>query len=164
MLYKAESDNRVFTYSDYKVADWTNIKAYLNSVDFFQLFHSNQPAAVIIDDFYHVINTLYRAVCSTKSISVSKKSRLVKYPYRIRRLLRKKATAWRIRRTFRTPESIASYKKLASECKSAIHSFTLHYENQLITNANIGSFTGTLIVNCAVNPLSARSATSTAHC
>jgi hypothetical protein len=76
--------------------------------------------------------------------------RFIKYPYRIRRLLRKKAAAWRLQRTFKTSESIASYKKLSSECKSAIHSFMLHYENQLITNANIGSFLDTQIVNYAV--------------
>jgi hypothetical protein len=32
------------------------------------------------------------------------------------------------------------YRRLASECKSAIHSFMLTYEKQLIANGNVGSF------------------------
>jgi hypothetical protein len=54
---KADSDNRDFTLCDCKFADWTNIKAYLDSVEFYQLFHRDQPASVIIDQFYHIINS-----------------------------------------------------------------------------------------------------------
>ena len=140
VLQKSVSDSNVFRSFDFKFADWSSIKAYLNNVDFFQLFNSNQPPSVIMDEFYQIINKCIELYVPQKRNAVSRKSRLVKYPYCIRRLLRKKATAWRIHRTFHTAESLASYKKVASECKSAIYSFMLTYENQLIANANIGSF------------------------
>ena len=50
------------------------------------------------------------------------------------------ATAWRLYRTFRTPPTLQSYKSIATECKSAIYSYMLTYENQLLANANLGSF------------------------
>jgi hypothetical protein len=109
-------------------------------VDFYNLFQSNQPASVLLDEFYRIICTCIELYVPVRCNVTSKKSRLVKYPFSIRRLLRRKAVAWRVYRAFKTSESLISYKKAASSCRSAIYAFTLKYENQLITNANIGSF------------------------
>jgi hypothetical protein len=62
------------------------------------------------------------------------------HPYSVRRKLCKKSQAWRVYHDFRIPESLASYRKDASECKSAIYSFTAHYENMLVSIDNIGAF------------------------
>jgi hypothetical protein len=62
------------------------------------------------------------------------------YPPNNRRKLRKKATAWRVYRTYKTPGSLASYKKLASQCRSAIYSFALSREDQLVEKGNVGKF------------------------
>jgi hypothetical protein len=64
----------------------------------------------------------------------------LKYPAYIQRKILKKASAWRIFCAFKTPESLASYKKIASQCKSAIYSHVLHREKQLIEVINAGKF------------------------
>jgi hypothetical protein len=69
--YNVESVNRVTTFFYFKLADWTNIKAYLNSVDFFELFHSNQSASAKIDEFYHIINACVEYFVPLKSTSVT---------------------------------------------------------------------------------------------
>lgn len=70
LSHESESDSRVLTYSDYKVTNWTDIKVYLNDVDFFS-YSTVISTAVIIDDFYHIINTcielfVYKKSCSVK--------------------------------------------------------------------------------------------------
>ncbi len=74
-----------------------------------------------------------------QNIAVSKSSH-IKYPYKIQRLTKKKSTAWRIYRTLRTPESYSSCKKVASACRAAITYFISSYENNLVTNGNLGDF------------------------
>jgi hypothetical protein len=138
--YKITSDNNVFITRDFKLADWAGISTFLNQVDFYHLFHSNMPCASIINEFYNVLNQCIERYVPTKRNTNSNNSKLVKYPYRIRRLLRLKAALWRKYRTFKSPASLVSYKKAASDSKSAIYSFNLLYENNLIANANIGSF------------------------
>jgi hypothetical protein len=71
---------------------------------------------------------------------IPERSHKLKYPAYIQRKIRKKATAWRIYRAFKTPESLASYKKIASQCKSAIYSHVLYREKQLIDIGNVGKF------------------------
>jgi hypothetical protein len=65
-----------------------------------------------------------------------------------------------LNRTFRTPESLASYRKAASDCKSAIYSFISSYENNLISNGNLGAFcryaNKKLCTKSAIEPLSRR--------
>jgi hypothetical protein len=148
----------VFLLRDFGRADWIGIKVLLNSVDLFQLFNSSQPASVIMEEFYRIGNTSIELYVPLKRHQLHKKSRPFSYPYRIRSLLCRKAIAWRIYRTFKTVETLSCYRRLASECKSAIHSFMLTYENQLIANGNVGSFSR--YANCklrsrsAVGPLS----------
>jgi hypothetical protein len=140
VLYDAVSDSHTYSKRDFNCADWLSIKTYINTVDFFLLFHGNQPAYAVLDEFYRIINACIELYVPLKTMEISSKSCIIKYPVRIKRLIRKKATLWRIHRTFRTSVTLAAYKKIASECKSAIHLFMLTYERQLITSANIGYF------------------------
>jgi hypothetical protein len=64
----------------------------------------------------------------------------VKYPYSVRRLIKKKSTAWFVDRTFRTKELPTSYKKVAFKCKTAIINVTTAYENHLVSGQNLGAF------------------------
>lgn len=71
---------------------------------------------------------------------IRKKTNGIKYPPSISRKLRKKATAWRLYRQFRTLESRSSYNKRAAECRIAIHSHVAKQEERLVDNGNIGAF------------------------
>jgi hypothetical protein len=113
VMLTSETDRHAFKTSDFRFADREKIKAYLASINFYQLFYSNLPAPAILDEFYKIINTCNELYVPEKINVSSKKLRLVKYPYRIRRMLRQKATMWRVYRTFKTPNSLASYKKVA---------------------------------------------------
>jgi hypothetical protein len=106
----------------------------------FQLFHDNLAVTSIIEEFYKILNLCLDRFVPIKYNTNRTNSKLVKYPYALRRLLRRKAAAWRKYSTRKTPESLALYKNIASQCKSPIYSFSLSYENNLIANANSGSF------------------------
>jgi hypothetical protein len=121
-------------------ADWSGINAFLSSTDWFELFHSNLSAKSIIDNFYNIIDTCIEQHVPCKYVSCSRRYDHSKYPLGIRRLLRKKAIAWRANRVFKTPESMAKYKSLASKCKYAIREFVKDYETHLVSNENIGAF------------------------
>jgi hypothetical protein len=54
---KPTLDNHGFLLRDFGPTNWIDIQALLNSVDFFQLFHSSQPAPVIMEEFYRIVNT-----------------------------------------------------------------------------------------------------------
>jgi hypothetical protein len=112
-------------------------------VDFYNLFQSNQPASVLMNEFYRIICIICTCIelyGPVRCNVTSKKIAASQIPFSIRRLLRPKAVAWRVHRACKTSESLISYKKAASSCKSAIYALMLKYEIQLITNANIGSF------------------------
>jgi hypothetical protein len=138
--YKTESNTKLFITRDFKLADWAGIRTFLDQIDFFQLFHGNLAVTSIIEEFYKILNLCLDRFVPIKYNTNRTNSQLVKYPYALRRLLRRKAAAWRKYSTPKTLESLAVYKNIASQCKSAIYSFSLSYENNLIANANIGSF------------------------
>jgi hypothetical protein len=75
-----------------------------------------------------------------KRIATNSKMQHVKHPYSVRRLIKKKATAWCVYRTFRTEESLASYKKIACKCRTAITKVIAAYENHLVPDQNLGAF------------------------
>jgi exonuclease III len=84
---KPSLDNHGFLPRDFGRADWIGIQALRNSVDFFKLFHSSEPASVIIEEFYRIVNTNIELYVPLKCHQLHKKSRPFTYPYRIRRLL-----------------------------------------------------------------------------
>jgi hypothetical protein len=79
-------DNHGFLLRDFRRYDWFGIKALLNCVDFFQLFHSSQPASVIMKEFYCIVNTSIELYVPLKCHQLHKKLRPFTYLYRIRRL------------------------------------------------------------------------------
>jgi hypothetical protein len=125
---------------NFKYANWTEIKDFLNSVDFYHLFNNAESPAAAFESFYDVIYTCIELFVPCKRIATSSRSQHIKYPYSVQRLMGKKATAWRVFRAFRTQESLASYKKVARKCKTAIKQLTADYENRLISSGNLGAF------------------------
>ena len=137
--YTTSVDYSVCT-RDFKSADWNGMRSYLAGADFFQLFQRNLPPTEIITKFYEIINECIDLHVPMKCVVNPERSHKQKYPAYIQRKIRKKATAWRTYRAFKTPESLASYKRIASQCKSAIYSHVLFCEKQLIDRGNLGKF------------------------
>jgi hypothetical protein len=140
IMCKAFTPKQAFNSYDFEHADWSQIRPFLTNIDFFDLFHCDLLPTDRVDSFYSIINTCIDLYVPIKHSVFPGKPRCVRYPPGIRRKLRKKTCAWHIYRSFRTPESLVSYRKIASECKSAIYAFELYRENQLINNGNTGAF------------------------
>ena len=83
---------------------------------------------MVFDEFYRIIRRCIDLYVPIKHSVISSRLRGFKYPSKIRRLISTKAAAWRIYRSSRSPDSMASYKKIATQCKSAIYRFELRRE------------------------------------
>jgi hypothetical protein len=64
VLYKLPTGRVSYFASDFNCADWSQIKLYLNNVDFFDLFHGDLPAHCIIKNFYYIINACIASIDS----------------------------------------------------------------------------------------------------
>jgi hypothetical protein len=131
---------RVVSRYDFQHADWPAIKAFLAGIDFFDLLRSDLSPAMVFDEFYRIICRCIDLYVPINYSVISSRLHGFKYPSKIRRLISKKAAAWRTYRSSRSPDSLASYKKIATQCKSSIYQFELRREEQLVSNGNIGAF------------------------
>jgi hypothetical protein len=123
---------------DFSKADWVSIAAFLDNVDFFNLFDSCVDISSVVNNFYSVIYDAFNRFVPLRSSHKSYcRSR---YPYKIRRLFGKKSTAWKQYRTFRTQELFAKYKLSVSQCRSAIRAHHVDVENNVINSDNINKF------------------------
>ena len=74
---------------------------------------------------------------STKSV---KAKRNAKYPLFVRKLLNRKASAWRAYSKFGTASLKTKYKQLVADCKEAIKRYAVACESKLIDSNNLGLF------------------------
>jgi hypothetical protein len=125
---------------NFKHADWDGIKTFLSDFDFYNLFQDKSSVYHPIRCFYDIVNACLDLFVPLKRVNPSSKSQRIKYPYAIERLLRKKATAWRVYSTFKTSNSLSTYKCIAYKCRTAISKFVAEYESQLASNGNVGAF------------------------
>ena len=102
-------------------------------------------ANLAIQSIYDIINMSLDQFVPFKRVDTRSKSPRNKYPYAIERLLRKKATAWRVYSTFKTSNSLSAYKGIANKCKSAISKFVDDYESQLASMETLVHFIVMLI-------------------
>ena len=131
----AQSDSSSY---DFNKADWVSLAAFLDNVDFFNLFDSCADVSSVVKNFYSVIFDAFNRFVPLRNNF--KPNRHSNYPYKIRRLLCNKSTAWKQYRTFRTQELLAKYKTIASQCRSAIYSHHVDVENRVINSDNINKF------------------------
>jgi len=123
---------------DFKHADWQGISEYFNNSDLMSEINDCSDAACKVECFYRIIND-----CIVHNVPVIVSSTKVKYksyPYFIRHRLKQKTTAWNVYKHFKTPESLAAYKKLASECRSLIYKHALYKERNVINSGNVSAF------------------------
>jgi hypothetical protein len=93
VLHKAVPDSHIHTSAlDFKCTDWSGIEAFINHVDFFDLFHNNQSTSVVMDEFYRITNACIELYVPLKSNVMLGKLRSVKIHFS-KRLFHKKATA-----------------------------------------------------------------------
>jgi hypothetical protein len=120
-------------------ADWQGIFTYLHNTDFDYVFSQCD------DDINSVVNAFYTIItdCIANYVPLivgTSRSKFHSYPSRIRRKLNQKAAAWRVYKSFRTPESLERYKHIASTCRSLIYQHILHRENNIVNSSNVSKF------------------------
>lgn len=130
-----------FTFShhhrDFNHVDWQAVESYLDSIDFFALFYKSSVDKIAAD-FYSIIYS-----CFDNFVPLYSSKRPVyntAYPRHIRKLMRKKSAAWRRYRAFRSSQTLLSYQRYASLCRSAIYQFTVARETKIIESGNISNF------------------------
>jgi hypothetical protein len=156
ILNPSDSDDCTFATYDFAKADWPQIKAYLGQVDFVHVLCGNDSVDVKFRNFYSLLYSCIERYVPLRMVKQCKAS-FVKYPTSIRKLLRNKTNAWRLYRRFRTAEALASFKLLASQCRSSIRNYIASREESLIDNSNIGAFyryaNQKLVGNSSINAL-----------
>ena len=91
-----------------------------------------------IDAFYSIITDF---IANHVPLVVgTPRSKFHTYPLHIQRKLKRKATAWRVYKSFRTPESLERYKHISSCCRSLIYQYILHRENKIVNSSNVNKF------------------------
>ena len=123
---------------DFSQADWSGLCSFLHTIDFDKVFNDCDHASNITNAFYDIIRLSISNFVPV--ITRSSKSKHRNYPIHIKRRLARKSTAWRVYKSFRTPESLIKYKRLASECRSLIHLYVLNYESNIINSSNTSKF------------------------
>jgi hypothetical protein len=124
---------------DFKTADWINLSAYLDNIDYFSLFENCVDIESIVSTFYSVLYRGFNDFVPLRKSGSSSRSHTC-YPHKVRKLLSKKVRLWRIYKRLRTKESLHKYKLIASECRSAIYNVHVERENRIIESENVGKF------------------------
>jgi len=138
ILAQVESSTKSSTTYDFSRADWSSIADYLNRTDIVSSLFEIADVNEQFNYFYEVItDCIANHVPIVKNRSSNRKNY---YPPYVDRLLRKKATAWRVYKHFRTDESLRSYKKCASECRGAIYKHAKAKETKIVNSGNPSAF------------------------
>ena len=112
---------------------------YLHNTDFDYVFGQ------CCDDTHSAIDAFYSIItdCIANHVPLvvgTPRSKFHTYPLHIQRKLKRKATAWRVYKSFRTPESLERYKHISSCCRSLIYQYILHRENKIVNSSNVNKF------------------------
>lgn len=125
---------------DFHRADWNAINFHLLNFNFDDVFHSDMPIVSVFNTFYNILYNCIEQFVPTKRIRNSQNGPNKRYPYHVKRLIRKKAAAWRQYRTRRTTTSRAYYNKIAANCRRSIRSFVATGEERLVDRGNVAAF------------------------
>jgi len=145
VLPEQESDNVIDDVQyvfDYSKADYESINAYLAQIDWQEILPNCDDANGCWETFVGVLNEAMNLFIPVKAVSTNTSSRnsRYQYPLRIRRLLQKKRTAWRLYKFKPTDALREKYRVISETCKQAIYSYVKSKEEHLIDNGNLGSF------------------------
>jgi hypothetical protein len=78
---------------DYNRADWSQLKSFLNKVDFYKVSHGDLRTQDVISNFYDIINDCLGSLVPASCCKPYTKSRMFRCPFSVRKKLRKKPQA-----------------------------------------------------------------------
>ena len=136
----AGNTERNVYYYDFNCADWTNIRLFLFNFNFDSLFVNIFDVSQICEFFYQLLYYCIHRFVPLKCFKVGSNNAGLRYPNSIKKLIRKKATAWRSYRKKKTPSSRVCYNLLSAKCRRAIRSFIRQHESYLVHCNNLGKF------------------------
>lgn len=125
---------------DFYRADWNAINFYLLNFNYDDIFYSNMPLDDVFNAFYAILHNCIEQYVPVKRISAYHVRPGKRYPFSIKRLIHKKAVAWRQYRSRRTVTSRAYYNRIAAKCRRSIRLFTATCEERLVDRGNIAAF------------------------
>jgi hypothetical protein len=121
-------------------ANFEMMNDLLSTVNWHNLFGFQFETELLWSNFKCILWPIIDC-CTPKILTNhSKKYKIRNYPKQIRILLNRKKSVWALMRTNKTPQLLAKYKKLANECKLAIHHFDVERENRILDANNLGAF------------------------
>jgi hypothetical protein len=91
---------------DFSKADWTNLSAYFDNINFFSLFENCLDTASIVNAFYTVLYAGLNQFVPVYSSHSNYEKKM--YSYKIRKMMTRKSLLWRIYRRLRTPDSLSN--------------------------------------------------------
>ena len=120
LVGKATNSTASVPYWDFEHADYTAINAYLNSIDWNDMFSSSVTVEGCWNSFsevlYGVFNSFIPVRFSAGSNSNGKR-KSIRYPYFIRSMRKQKAILWKRWKLSNAPEDKVLYKTAAVKCK-----------------------------------------------
>jgi len=141
ILYTDAPYSMSYSKSDYIHADWDDIMQDLNAADWSVVTDSCYTIESRFNSFYDILNKCVAQHVPSRMVNKSSaRSKHIRYPAHIAKLLTSKRYAWRLYRTYKTPQLLAKFKLAAAKCRSAIYQHTLYKEEKLIETGNLGKF------------------------
>ncbi len=130
------SDKSGSAVHNYRKMDILGFKEYLSEIKWSEEFKT----CVCSDDFWDVFMCIIMAGVKlfVPKINTCSNSHKAKYPKFIRKLQAKKKRLWRQRHS--KPDSFASYRNCATQCKIEIENFVIENENFILSSRNKNAF------------------------
>lgn len=127
-----------FNKYNFQRADWSSINNALSLVNWADIFAPCDNCDELSYVFYSTIDDcINRFVPRYLSRGKRQKAR---YPPSVNKLFRKKLTAWKLYKKFRTTALLSKFKLISSQCRKAVYQSSLKYEQNIIDSSNIGKF------------------------
>jgi hypothetical protein len=131
-------DDVQYTY-DFKNADFESLSMFISTINWDEIFTESKDANECLELFMNVLNCGFDQFVPVKRVSHIKRISTL-YPLHVRKLQRKKCSAWRRYKQYSTEPLKEKYKFLKKKCDEAIAKFMRDKEERLISNGNLGSF------------------------
>jgi len=140
---KATNSTASVPYWDFEHADYTAINAYLNSIDWNDMFSSSVNVDGCWNSFSEVLYGVFNSFIPVRFSAASnsnEKRKSIRYPHFIRSMRKQKAILWKRWKLSNAPEDKVLYKTAAVKCKNAIDKFHAARELTLERKNSLGSF------------------------
>jgi len=126
--------------ADFQRANFTEMNAYLNSIDWQAVLANVHDVDVMWSYFTDIIDYTISVFVPNRTIKVKHSADYKHYPRHVRQLFNKQLAAWRLYRRFRTISLKQKYSELQNKCKIAVNNYVKDTEDRIINNNNLGDF------------------------